>query len=61
MPIHYFKCLNCTQMFVHGNEELPCGLACVMGKCDIREISREEAAEATEELRDEQENERRNN
>jgi len=48
-------------MFVHGNEELPGGLACVMGKCDIREISGQEAAEATEELRDEQENERRNN
>lgn len=53
MPAHYFKCLECDQLFVHGTEEMPPGLVCAMGKCDIRNLTDEEAAEAVEEAVDE--------
>lgn len=54
MPVHYFKCFNCDQMFVAGVRELPNKLVCVMGQCDIREISEEEAEKNTEEIRNEE-------
>lgn len=52
MPVHYFKCLACEQMFVYGKEELPSGLNCVVGKCEVRTITLEEAERYTEEMRD---------
>lgn len=52
MPCFYFKCYNCNEMFVTGNE-VPGGLSCAIGQCDIQEITREEAEKAVEEMRDE--------
>jgi len=56
MSAHYFKCYECDSMFVRGSTLIPENLVCVMGRCDIKEITREEADRLTEEMRDEQKN-----
>lgn len=49
MSINYFKCFECKKIFVGGNKTIPENLICLFGRCDIREIDKEEALDSVEE------------
>ena len=57
MSVKYFKCNTCSELFVGPDSMLPENLVCVMGKCNIIEISEEDAnAEVATRVENEREN-----
>ena len=52
MSTHYFKCSTCDSTFLTGEGVCPDNLICVFGRCNISEISLEEANKIVEDGRD---------
>jgi len=53
MSIHFFRCNACDQTFVGGQDTNSFKITCPSIKCEIKEISEEEANKIAEEKRNE--------
>ncbi len=54
MPTYYYECSTCDSMFVSGQKvTISDNNVCLAGRCNIKELTREEADEAVEEMRNE--------